>query len=124
VVPNQALGEEYPEVSMEIIREEGITVDEMIHKMKQELSDLNMEIRQEEIVDTPIEGTVIRAIGEGYINEHGKTGPQWDTPIYKYYVINEYHGQFFVIKQKYFLEAAEGHGVRLDAMLESFEIVL
>ncbi|MFB4169239.1 hypothetical protein [Virgibacillus sp. JSM 102003] len=122
IVPEQELADKYPEVSMEIMRKDA-TTEEMIESIKKTLADNNMELRQEEQVKDPIDGVVIRGIGPGYTNEAGKTGQQWDTPILKYYVTKTENGQVFVIKQSYFLEAAEGHGARFDYMLKSFEIV-
>ncbi|SEP97515.1 hypothetical protein SAMN05216232_1495 [Virgibacillus subterraneus] len=122
IVPEQELADRYPEVSMEIMRKEA-TTEEMVESIKNSLADNKMELRQEEQVNTPINGVVIRGIGPGYTNEAGKTGQQWDTPIEKYYITETKNNQVFVIKQSYFLEAAEGHGARFDYMLKSFEIV-
>ncbi|MUK88655.1 hypothetical protein GMD78_09655 [Ornithinibacillus sp. L9] len=123
IVPAQELEDRFPDVSMEITRKENVSVEEVIEEIKATIEADGLIINQEEHVDTPIEGFVIKALGPEYTNEHGKTGHQWDTPINRYYVTEPIDNQFFVIKQEYFLEAAEGHGVRLNSMLESFEIV-
>lgn len=122
IVPNPALDDQYPEVSMEIIQKEVEEV-EVIQDIKRELDDLDMELTDEEKIDTPFAGTKISAIGKSYTNEHGKTGTQWDTPVHRYYVTTKRSGQVFIVKQIYFLEAAEGHGARFNAMLETFEVV-
>lgn len=123
IVPDQELADRYPEVSMEVKRKENTTTEEMVESIKKSLESHEMELRQEEHVNTPIEGVAIRGIGPEYTNDAGKTGHQWDTPIHKYYITETENEQVFVIKQMYFLEAAEGHGARFDYMLESFEIV-
>ncbi len=115
IIPNPPIGDDYPEVVMEITRIEGATREAKMAQIKQEIASEQMEIRQEEKTNVPIEGIVIRAIGKG--------DSQWDTPIYRYYITETQQDQFYVIKQLYFLEAAEGHGTRFDAMLDSFEII-
>lgn len=123
ILPSPELGDDYPDVFMEIRHIRDTSITEIIQDIKQELSKLNMEITGEEKVDLPIEATLISAIGEGYTNEAGKTGPQWDTPVRNYYITNDKEGQFFVITEVYFLEASEGHGARFSQMLETFEVV-
>lgn len=113
IVPIQELEERYPEVSMEIIKESNTSTEEVVERIKQEMDGL--EIRAEEKVSEPMESISIRAIKEGESN--------WNTPVYQWYITPTEEEQVFVIKQSYFLEAAEGHGVRFDYILESFEIV-
>ncbi|MFC4023429.1 hypothetical protein ACFOUV_06270 [Oceanobacillus longus] len=118
------LPEQFPEVYMEITRVEDATTEEVVEAIKQEINnDKDMEFRREESVTEPIEAEMIQGMGLEYTNEFGKTGHQWDTPIHRYYVTDEDEGQVFVIKQVYFLEAAEGHGARFHYMLESFQVV-
>ena len=90
--------------------------------MEQEISDEGLEIERNEEVTTPLAATAITALGEER-TEHGKFGHQWDTPVHQYYVTQGENGYVFVIKQTYFLEAAEGHGSRFDQMLETFQVV-
>lgn len=123
IVPKDDLPEKYPEVSMEIKRKKDTTVEETVALIKEEIESDGLTVNREEKIDTPINGTVIKGIGDEYTNEHGKTGHQWDTPIHRYHITEAEDGQLFVIKQKYFLEAAEGHGARFHYLLESFEIV-
>lgn len=122
IVPNEALGDEFPDVSMKITPKE-TTTETAIENIKEEIEAANMNITIEEETTTPIEASFISAIGQGEKNESGDWVTQWDTPVYQYFVTKEQSGQVFIIKQKYFLEAAEGHGARFDAMLETFEIV-
>ena len=59
---------------------------------------------------------------EGY-NLHGISGSEWDSPVTNVYVVDNQNDGSFVITEKYFLEAAEGHGARFYAMLQEFEIM-
>ncbi|OZU89257.1 hypothetical protein CIL03_05940 [Virgibacillus indicus] len=123
IVPKDDLPENIPEVSMEIMRKEDTTIEEQLAMIKEEIESNGLTVNREEIIDTPINGIVVKGIGPEYTNEHGKTGHQFDTPIHRYHLTEEEDGQLFVIKQKYFLGAAEGHGARFYYMLESLEIV-
>ncbi|MFD2629747.1 hypothetical protein [Oceanobacillus kapialis] len=119
----EPLGEGYPDVYMEITRKETTTTEKVLQEIEQEIETDGMEVVRQESVSEPIQAEVIHGMGEETTNESGKTGHQWDTPVHRYYVTDTQEGQVFVIKQVYFLEAAEGHGARFDYMLESFEIV-
>ncbi|WP_440896619.1 hypothetical protein ACS127_01010 [Amphibacillus sp. Q70] len=119
IVTKEPLSDEYPDVYMEIHREEDTTTEETMEAIKSDIEAEGLEISNEERVDNPIEAEIVQGMG----GEHGEIGHEWDTPIHRYYVTDEVEGQVFVIKQVYFLEAAEGHGARFDSMLESFEIV-
>lgn len=115
--------EDLPEVAMEIRRlGDGIGVSEAIEQVKQEINNDDLEIERNEDVTKPLEATAITALGEER-TEHGKFGHQWDTPVHQYYVIASESGHVFVIKQMFFLEAAEGHGARFDQLLETFQVV-
>ncbi|MEC5424070.1 hypothetical protein QGM71_11265 [Virgibacillus sp. C22-A2] len=119
----EPLGDKYPEVYMEITRKEHTTTEAVIAGIKESIVNEGMEVTREERASTPIDAELIQGMGEEYENEFGKTGHQWDTKVHKYYVTDTEEGQVFIIKQAYFLEAAEGHGARFDYMLESFEVV-
>ncbi|MGM8364913.1 hypothetical protein ACLIBG_05440 [Virgibacillus sp. W0181] len=121
IVPKAPLGDEAPEVSMEI-RQEERTVEETVAAIKKEIADEKMELYKEEEVTTPIEGTMLTSLGEPYTDENGITARHWDTPVHRYYVANQ-NGKVFVITQKIFVVAQEGHGVRFDSMLGSFEVI-
>ncbi|WP_093194090.1 hypothetical protein [Salimicrobium halophilum] len=109
IIPATELGEAYPEVSM-MITETEATPGEIESEMTETYPDYSIESEQ---VTTPQEATELRAVPQG--------ATEWNTPIYRWYVIE---GETtYVVKQNYFLEAAEGHGARFDAMLETFEIV-
>lgn len=116
VVPIEDLGDQYPEVSMKIMKRTG-EASKTIDEIKNELEGEGWWIQTIEEVTNPVESTMIVAY-ETEISEQ-----QWDTPVATYYILNETNGQHFLIKQLYFLEASEGHGVRFDSMLEDFEVI-
>ena len=62
----------------------------------------------------PLEAVFIHAINGG---------TKADDPIVDYYLISNKKGGTFIIKMKYFLEAAEGHGSRFRSMLRDFTIL-
>lgn len=50
-------------------------------------------------------------------------GSEWDSPQEDVYFVDDGQGGVFRISIRYFLEATEGHGVRLREMLSSFEVL-
>ncbi|WP_101841923.1 hypothetical protein [Halobacillus sp. Marseille-P3879] len=117
IVPEMELGPQYPEVSMEIEPVTGSTADQEVERIRQSLTDRDFRIIKDSEIVKPVDGSIVIA-SEAEAGEQ-----QWDSVMEKYYVTESDNQALFVIKQKYFLEAEEGHGVRFDTMLESFEIV-
>ncbi|MCF3943543.1 RNA polymerase sigma factor [Oceanobacillus alkalisoli] len=113
----------FQKVYMEISREENTTTEEVIERIKEEIeADAGMGIRREERTTEPIEAEMILGMGLDGSRDTESFGSEWNTPIHRYYVMDTINEQVFIIKQVYFLEAAEGHGARFHYMLESFEI--
>lgn len=50
-----------------------------------------------------------------------KTGDEWDSIIKNFYIIED-NDVLYLIETQYFLEAAEGYGARIAAILNTFEI--
>lgn len=109
----EPLPEKYPEVSMEIKQVASKKPDLLVKEIEEELKKDFPELRPVETVTEPVEGFWL----------HGLTESTWDGKVVDVYVISNGKDGSFVITQKYFLEAAEGHGARFTHMLESFEIV-
>ncbi|HEX5564864.1 MAG TPA: hypothetical protein VFX34_07880 [Sporosarcina sp.] len=109
----EPLPDKYPEVSMEIKQypsdKPEVLVKELEEKLKVDFPDL----REVETVSEPVEGFWL----------HGLTESTWDGKVIDVYVISNGKDGSFVITEKYFLEAAEGHGARFYHMLQSFEII-
>ena len=113
ITTKEPLEERYPEVSMEIEQFADISPEEMVTKMEAQLTSEYTKVTETETVTEPVEGFKL----------HGISGSTWDSPVTNVYVIDNKNGGSFVITEKYFLEAAEGHGARFYAMLQQFEIV-
>ncbi len=114
-------GEDFPDVYMEIRRED-MTTEEAVEAVKAEIeSHESFGIRREGRVTEPLEAEMIQ--GMALDPKTGDFAGEWNTPIHLYYVTDTVQNQVFIIKQVYFLEASEGHGARFHYMLESFEII-
>lgn len=120
IVTKEPLGENFPDVYMEISQVNGQSKEMLLQEIKDRLAE-QMIITNEGDVTEPVKATVIESIEKDESTQDIRPG--WDTVIEKYYLIEVNDEQFFVIKQAYFQEAAEGHGARFYHMLESFEVV-
>lgn len=113
ITTNEPLEEKYPEVSMKIEQFKNISPEDMVATLETELASKYTKVTETESVMEPVEGFKL----------HGISGSEWDSPVTNVYVVNNKHGGSFVITEKYFLEASEGHGARFYAMLQQFEII-
>ena len=113
IVPKEPLGSAYPEVSMEIKQVVDRAPEDLLGSVEADLKEEFAEVSPLEEVTSPVKGWKI----------FGIEGSQWDSPFYKVYVISNGHEGSFIITQKYFLEAEEGHGARFDEMLKEFHLV-
>lgn len=114
ITTKEPLGEPYPEVSMEIIQELEKSKEEVIEAIKEELADKGYIVAFEQEVDDPKSGYVIYSVAD--------EKREWNTPVEKYFILTE-ENHLFVFKQKFFVEAEEGHGARFSAMIKDFHIV-
>ncbi|MFJ8065812.1 hypothetical protein ACIQYS_14375 [Psychrobacillus sp. NPDC096426] len=114
ITTKEPLEERYPEVSMEIEQFKDLTPEEIVATKETELASKYSKVTATESVTEPVEGYKLHAI-EG--------GTEWNSPVTNVYVVDNKNGGSFVITEKYFLEAAEGHGARFYAMLKQFVIV-
>lgn len=105
--------ENFPAVTMEIIQVVDEKPENLIKKIEAELKKEFPELRAIEEVTEPVTGYLL----------HGAAGHEPESNIVHTYVISNGKEGSFVIMQKYFLLAAEGHGARFHRMLETFEIV-
>lgn len=109
--------EEYPdipEVYMEISQEVDTSPEELADKLAADLKGDFSKVDGPKKVDEPLKAVHIHAIDGG---------TQPTDPIVNYYLVDNTKGGTFVIKMKYFLEAAEGHGARFHQMLKNFAVV-
>lgn len=115
IVPIEPSPHSFPEVGMEIRRHTNTTEHEIMMTIKEEIAQDSMTILQEESVSFPMSGMMITAI-----SEDGEPGL---APVYRYYITTVGDSNIFSFKQKFFEEAWEGHAVRFDHILTSFEWV-
>ena len=52
-----------------------------------------------------------------------RNGQEWDSPVEVRDYISDEQGGCFRITSRYFLEAAEGHGARFAAMVDTFTVI-
>ncbi|AOT68921.1 hypothetical protein [Geosporobacter ferrireducens] len=103
----------FPEVSMEIEQVADRAPEDIIKDLDAQIRDKFEKVYAPQQVNEPINGWVVRGID----------GQNWDSAIIKVYVVSNGSQGSFIITQHYFLEAAEGHGVRFDEMVKEFHIV-
>ena len=103
----------FPEVTMEIKQVVNEKPEDLILKIEAELKKEFPELQAIEEVTEPVTGYLL----------HGAAGLEPKSNIVQTYVISNGKEGSFVIMQKYFLLAAEGHGTRFYRMLDTFEIV-
>ena len=51
------------------------------------------------------------------------SGQEWDAPVEVRDYISDEQGGCFRITSRYYLEAAEGHGVRFAAIVDTFSVI-
>ncbi|MEK4243831.1 hypothetical protein MKZ20_00610 [Psychrobacillus sp. FSL K6-2684] len=114
----EPLEEKYPEVSMKFEQIKDQTPDQLLPILEKQIELDYTSPKETETVTEPVRGYWLHAIS------HDTTGlTNWDSPVGDIYIIDNGNGGSFVITQKYFLEAAEGHGSNFRSILETFQIV-
>lgn len=115
IATKEELPENFPEVSMTIEQIPDIVPDTLVSQYEEELKLEFPDLRPVEQVTEPVEGYQLHGIQNG--------GQKWDDEVVHAYVISNGKEGSFVITERYFLEAAEGHGARFYAMLQEFQIL-
>lgn len=115
ITTKEELPENFPEVSMTIEQIPDAAPDILVSQYEEELKLEFPDLRPVEQVTEPVEGYQLHGIQNG--------GQQWNDEVVHAYVISNGKEGSFVITERYFLEAAEGHGARFYAMLQEFHIV-
>ena len=106
--------EDYPPVFMAISQDTERTPEEIADELEPQVqSEYPDTVIGPQNVTDPIDAIEIR----------GYAGSEWNSPVVRYYLIDNTLGGTFVVKMQYFLEAEEGHGERFDTMLREFQIV-
>jgi len=115
ITTKEPLPENFPEVSMTIEQVRDTAPEILAEELESELKSEFPDLREIEQVAEPVEGYQLHGIANG--------GQRSDDPVVHAYVIGNGQSGSFVITERYFLEAAEGHGARFYAMLQEFYIV-
>ncbi|MXQ53572.1 hypothetical protein [Shimazuella alba] len=108
------LPEKYPEVYMDITQKTGVKPQDAIQQIQQEMTAKYSHVGKIKQVKSPVTGYQLRA---------DQGNKKWNDEVVVYYVVSNKQNGSFIIKQKYFLEASEGHGVRFDNMLKDFKVI-
>ena len=115
--------EDYPPVDMRISQVQDKTVELMSADLFSQLNETYDNVYNAEPVSfAHVSGQMLMAFN-GDINGDKDTMPQWDDEVTKVYILDNTQGGVFVIWVRYFVEAEEGHGARLEQMLAQFEII-
>jgi hypothetical protein len=102
----------YPYVYVNIIRTDHVTLKEYVDTREETLSLQLSEVEQFDKV----------TVGEyDAVQLKGKSGSEWNSVIRNLYII-ESGTSIYEIETQYFMEAAEGYGSRIAAMLDTFTI--
>ncbi|MGK7378860.1 hypothetical protein ACSFXN_13585 [Planococcus sp. 1R117A] len=115
IITKEPLPDQYPEVLMTIEQVPEIEPDTLVDQIEAGLKEEFPDLREVEQVTEPVEGYQLHGIANG--------GQKWDDPVVHVYVISNGQSGSFVITERYFLEAAEGHGARFYATLQEFHII-
>lgn len=111
IQPKEPLPKEYPEVSMTITQQKDQSPEEVVKAISSKLK-TKYQVRSAEPVTEPVEGWRIYA----------SAGQKWNSPVVQVYITTNGQKGSFIITQKYFLEASEGHGARFYHMLKEFHV--
>lgn len=102
----------YPYVYLTIKYHENKTVSEYAKEISDQLSQNDFKVSKENKSGMEKnEGVILTAI----------SGKEWNSIVRKYYIIQE-GTSIYVFEAQYFLEAAEGYGARIHAMINTFEV--
>lgn len=91
-----------------------------------EITHLNLPYEQaasQERAELEGQWELTEAAAENRITFHLLSGHYWDSPVEVRYYISDEQGGCFRITSRYFLEAAEGHGVRFAAIADTFAVI-
>ena len=66
---------------------------------------------------------ITEAVAGNRITFSMRNGQEWDSPVEVRDYISDEQGGCFRITSRYFLEAAEGHGARFAAMVDTFTVI-
>ncbi|NLO81962.1 MAG: hypothetical protein GX094_02755 [Clostridiales bacterium] len=113
IIPKNNLDSSFPEVYLAIQHVKDKTLLDMVPLIEEELK------ASFEYVDNY--GTVEKPVKSISLYARSELEPR--APIVTYYLVDDNQGGSYVIEQRLFLEAAEGHGARFYHMLKEFKVI-
>ncbi|MDI3310564.1 MAG: hypothetical protein QJR05_03955 [Thermoanaerobacterium sp.] len=113
IIPKVKINENLPEVYMEIQHVKDKSPREMAAQIEDELKSTFEHVENYGTVEQPIKS----------ISLHARSGLKPDSTVVTYYLVDDQQGGTFVIKEQYFLEAAERHGARFYLILKEFKVI-
>ncbi|MEL7571072.1 MAG: hypothetical protein AAGU14_11020 [Eubacteriaceae bacterium] len=114
IIKAKNIPDTYPSVQMEIFQVLSKTPDELINQYMSENQGKYKTVRNDGEVTYPIKSLKITLI----------KGSSSRDVYEKIFIVSNNDGGSFVIHQKLFVEAEEGHGARFDNMLKTFEVFI
>jgi hypothetical protein len=112
ITPKQK-SKDVPEVSMTIEQVLNKKPDAVLAEIQNDLKSKYKTVKNAEKVTVPVNGLLIQA----------SNGNKWNDAVLNCYLIDNTKGGTFIITEKYFFEAEEGHGTRFKNMLKEFKII-
>lgn len=109
----EPLPERYPEVSLTIAQFPDTAPSELATELEQKIKREYANAQPLQQVTAPVTGYRLHALN----------GHEWNSEVTTVYVISNGKQGSFVLTEKYFLEAAEGHGARFEQMLKEFRVL-
>jgi len=113
IVPKTPLPSKYPPVFMEIYQVKDRDPDTLRKQLELQLKDEYPEVHYKGEVQQPLKSLLISA----------KSGNKWNDTLDRYYLVDNTQKGTFVVRQRFFIEAEEGHGARFYHMLKEFRLV-
>ncbi len=105
--------ENYPDVFMEIRQIKDQSPKVLATEWESNMREVYTTVENKGLITSPIPSLLV------YANQ----GTKWDDVVVRVYFIDNTQGGTFVVTQQFFIEAEEGHGVRLDNILKEFVVI-
>lgn len=99
-----------PEVFMSFTHRPDVEPSLLVAEMQEALRENYAQVQFRGYVEMPLPSYFLYASG----------GDAWNDPVERCYLVEDFDGGAFIIRQRLFTEAEEGHGARFDAMLKEF----
>lgn len=113
ITTKEPLPERYPEVSLTIKQYPEAAPPDLAAELERQIKGEYAAARPMEQVTAPVAGYRIHALN----------GQEWNSEVTTVYILSNGKQGSFVLTEKYFLEAAEGHGARFEQMLKEFRVL-